>query len=1719
MESESSHGRGVLRKCVPSSSDSDNSDAQGVRSSVFYSGQGVALQGKQLRGLRQKHQVVLTALEEQETQQRERDKGKGKDKGTANHRRLYTPRRTSNVLWKALVMLELGALTWSCSNMPDMWTYYEPWPSPQTWPKSTEEKRRAKNTLAEVPPDLLVVHVPQLTQEVDSNTSGKRAPQEARQHEDTRRVERRQFSMMQRLVEWQKAEGRLVMMIVPVSMWDHPVVQSLACGMCAGASNEMSAVVYVHNAERPFNAESPPETWLQQVQDELLQTPHEAYPAEGLPEDDEEENGWQPPRVDLHIIGAEAPAEQNPPPVEADQDLPADADPAAAYESLEEEIPLIDREKVADVPKEIRAAVKRVHCSLGHPPRRTLLRLLSASGAPPLALLFAKYWNCSMCLEKTMPSHPPVVSVHTRPTRFGDELHLDLKYVRDVRDELHVFLSLVDAASSYHVAVLLKTRQAEHVASKVLKHWIMHYGCPRAVVHDLGGEFGGAFAQLLEALSVPSRVTAAHSPWSNGFIERQGGILAFLLSGILWEFQVETKSDLKLALASACMAKNAQLRRCGYSPESYVFGRALEWIPALCSEDSLVRLPSLNVDSELWRAASMRAAASRAFHRLDVSDRMRRALLRSAKPRAGSYTAGELVYFWTPAAKKGRCRPDPGRWRGPALVIMAESERKLFLSWRGRLLLTSAEQLRPASPRERKVRELLQEEKSLHGGMQPGNVARALDLRHVGVPEAQTEASNGEGTPPQAEVVVPRNVLGESDKPEVIGEPRKRKLLDASRLRALREQRAALETDTQAAGSTEGAPDRKRPRKVLRIRRQRTGVPSASMAEDAEPAAQRRRLNPPQDPLVEEVSEADFWQSVHREENRYVQEDPTRPPPEQEQPYRDDYSDVPLSFRRHVDREAQLPVEGSQRWPGVSAGLQPEAQQSESRDVSAAPASEPPPVDTAYASHEQHCVQIASRTLTEMWEWCNKQHPRQDRWLGRVDLRLLSRLLQRRVLSAKWHGLGRKDLLPHPHQRELVRLTVATKEKGDKELLFLWQEADEQSQLKRLDFKWRGMSIFMENATAEQRVLSIALRLPDGRRVLSKVYADAYEDVRTVLREWQQQEHEAYVLKNKKNNKELDPSHFDESEAKAFEASDLVEWEQWLANGVVEVVPPEREHLIDQSRVFPIPTRMIRVSKSKPGEPLRAKSRMVLPGHRDPALGEAQTDSPTVPSIMLHMALTWAASKGYSVRSFDVQTAFLSGRPIEREVYFRTPQLPASGKHGTPPLPHGTLLHLLKGAYGLSEAPHLWFLQAKRLLEECGFKELMEARACFIYCGHKGGKSGDGTPSVKIVLLLHVDDGLMIADFGDKESHEVFEKVNARFSIKEWSILRPGHPLTYLGLQIRQTQDGFTLCMQEYVEQKIQLVSVPRSSKDEEVLTAQQQKDYRSLLQRLAWPSRHVGIEHAYDCSSMAARSSEAKIKDLKELNALARRVLQSARAGEMVLHYQPIDLVEPWFVTTHDASFARETNGRSQAGHIVGITDKRISGGAAPFNVVCFNTHRLRRVVKSTLAAEASALVEGLDTMLYVRTLWTCLTNPTWVTDKSWQEKLAEQPGASILVTDGRSLYDSLTSTASVPQEKQIHLDLLFVRELVERKLLQIRWVPGVHQLSDVLTKHMAANAVMQLLHTEGTYSLVQTPENKEEEARKALLRKQQRGRYKQKSKDERLARQQVETAAPAHG
>ena len=109
---------------------------------------------------------------------------------------------------------------------------------------------------------------------------------------------------------------------------------------------------------------------------------------------------------------------------------------------------------------------------------------------------------------------------------------------------------------------------------------------------------------------------------------------------------------------------------------------------------------------------------------------------------------------------------------------------------------------------------------------------------------------------------------------------------------------------------------------------------------------------------------------------------------------------------------------------------------------------------------------------------------------------------------------------------------------------------------------------------------------------------------------------------------------------------------------------------------------------------------------------------------------------------------------------------------------------------------------------------------------------------------------------------------------------------------------------------------------------------------------------------------------------------------------------------------------------------------------------------MRSTLAAEVLACLEGLEDCLYLKAVI--------------QEIL---PGASVPIVayvDSKSMKDNLHSTKLV-ENKQLRIDISALKQMLERNEVQsIRWCSGLSQLADCLTKRGApGHLIRSIFHT----------------------------------------------------
>ena len=197
------------------------------------------------------------------------------------------------------------------------------------------------------------------------------------------------------------------------------------------------------------------------------------------------------------------------------------------------------------------------------------------------------------------------------------------------------------------------------------------------------------------------------------------------------------------------------------------------------------------------------------------------------------------------------------------------------------------------------------------------------------------------------------------------------------------------------------------------------------------------------------------------------------------------------------------------------------------------------------------------------------------------------------------------------------------------------------------------------------------------------------------------------------------------------------------------------------------------------------------------------------------------------------------------------------------------------------------------------------------------------------------------------------------------------------------------------------------------------------------------------------------------------------------------------------------------RSGYAVMLADKEILDGLAAANMLDWGSEKTHRVVKSTLAAEAAAMSFGFDRAIYARAVLAEILNGRLA---EWRQMDDSMPLALQLrradghlhgseftlgmATDCKSLFDLCNRPTSSPTEKRIILDLLDVREQIDKEPgTTVRWVPTKAMLVDALTKHMADLTTMNSFFRTNVYSLREDPvlERQREEARVSRKKKAQ--------------------------
>ena len=565
-------------------------------------------------------------------------------------------------------------------------------------------------------------------------------------------------------------------------------------------------------------------------------------------------------------------------------------------------------------------------------------------------------------------------------------------------------------------------------------------------------------------------------------------------------------------------------------------------------------------------------------------------------------------------------------------------------------------------------------------------------------------------------------------------------------------------------------------------------------------------------------------------------------------------------------------------------------------------------------------------------------------------------------------------------------------------------------------------------------------------------------------------QNEAYVFlatAGKKERTEVKLHTLNTEEQKEFEKAKEKEINNWLQTGTVErmfrhQLSPEqilRCRWIYVWKPIECPKEQKELGKNK-----KAKARLVVLGYLDPQLETIPRDSPTLGRTSKMMIAQVVASMLWTLGSFDIRAAFLQGKTQEdRKIAVEpVPELIKAMK-----LQPDEVCRLVKSAYGLIDAPYLWFKELDRVLKDLGFISA-PFDPCLYMLYHPKTQQPSG------ILGVHVDDGLC---GGDAFFQSKIKELEAKFPFGS----QKSQNFVFTGIEMRQLSDySITMSQDKYVS-KIEPIHIDpqRKAKLELAVTDQEKHQLRGLIGSLQYASVNTRPDLASRLSFLQSDINKATIATLIQAN----QVLHEAKKyKDTHIRIQPIPMNKVRFLAFSDASFASKKQPESHTGMIIMTTHEDIAKNhVCAVNPISWGCKKIQRVVTSTLSAETTSLGSTLDQLSWLRLYWAWINNPSIQWKKTTETlkqlpqtyataTIKEQP--DIAVTDCKSLYDLVTRTAPPNcQEFRTQLQARAIKDMLAEGV-NLRWVHSGAQLADALTKIMQSHFLRQTLKL-GQYCL----------------------------------------------
>ena len=324
--------------------------------------------------------------------------------------------------------------------------------------------------------------------------------------------------------------------------------------------------------------------------------------------------------------------------------------------------------------------------------------------------------------------------------------------------------------------------------------------------------------------------------------------------------------------------------------------------------------------------------------------------------------------------------------------------------------------------------------------------------------------------------------------------------------------------------------------------------------------------------------------------------------------------------------------------------------------------------------------------------------------------------------------------------------------------------------------------------------------------------------------------------------KEYHWNSMDATQKDAFREAAKEAWDVWVRNEAVEVLSEEESEKVwatlrQRGELHRVMTPRFVYTDKNDGQrteqndlPLRASARLVVPGYKDVTAYDLRKDAPTASRTSQHLLFSLAAS------NFKDGAAHGNRRCQER-LYERRAvhgghpgalRQERGGAQRQPVFAIGKAAEssrVLKGVFGLSDAPREWFLRLRKSVVREGWRTSTMDAATF--CLWSKGPN----PKLLGMLCSHVDDLLFC---GGPEAWESIRRLGEELGFGSLE----KDTFVYCGKRVKQdlVTGEVTVSMKEY-HQNLKVIRVPSSRRRDldASLTPGEHKQLRALVGSLQW--------------------------------------------------------------------------------------------------------------------------------------------------------------------------------------------------------------------------------------------------------------------------------------------